>query len=145
MGSKDKSSRDVLHTEASKNVNTETNGIAKPNQAASDNNTVWSTDGVMLVGSSGSNKYHRPDCRFVAKIKNEIYFKSAQELGRITKCHARPAILLDMVTGIFRAISNPGGPWMTGGPFNTVSLFLYSESYSEVILLVELLLIPFSM
>jgi methylphosphotriester-DNA--protein-cysteine methyltransferase len=33
----------------------------------------------MFVGSTGSNKYHRPDCRFVDKIKNKIYFKSSEE------------------------------------------------------------------
>jgi hypothetical protein len=38
----------------------------------------WNDDGI-FVGSTGSNKYHRPDCRFVAKIKKKIYYKSAQD------------------------------------------------------------------
>jgi len=38
----------------------------------------WNDDGI-FVGSTGSNKYHRPACRFVAKIKKKIYYKSAQD------------------------------------------------------------------
>jgi hypothetical protein len=37
-----------------------------------------------LVGSTSSSKYHRPDCRYAAKIKpeNRIYFGSAEEAER---------------------------------------------------------------
>jgi len=44
-----------------------------------DNNKGDAAVGAMYVGSSGSNKYHSLDCRFVDKIKNKIYFKSAEE------------------------------------------------------------------
>jgi hypothetical protein len=39
---------------------------------------------AQLVGSTSSNKYHRPDCRYAAKIKpeNRIYFRSAEEAER---------------------------------------------------------------
>ncbi len=33
----------------------------------------------IFVGSTSSDKYHRPDCRFVSKIKNKIYYKSAED------------------------------------------------------------------
>lgn len=37
-----------------------------------------------LVGSTSSNKYHRPDCRFAVKIKpeNRVYFANAKEAQR---------------------------------------------------------------
>ena len=63
----------------SKNASIETNRISKPNRGAVDNNKGEAVVGGMFVGSSGSNKYHRPECRFVDKIKNKIYFKSAEE------------------------------------------------------------------
>ena len=71
--------RKVLLDHVSKNASIETNGISKPNQAATDNNKGDAVVGGMFVGSSGSNKYHSLDCRFVDKIKNKIYFKSAEE------------------------------------------------------------------
>jgi methylphosphotriester-DNA--protein-cysteine methyltransferase len=36
-------------------------------------------DNEIFVGSTGSNKYHLSDCRFVAKIKNKIFYKSSEE------------------------------------------------------------------
>jgi hypothetical protein len=33
----------------------------------------------IFVGSAGSNKYHRPDCRFVAKIKNKSMIEEAED------------------------------------------------------------------
>lgn len=48
--------------------------------AAKDNNQIADQgDKEIFVGSAGSNKYHRPDCRFVAKIKNKIYYKSSED------------------------------------------------------------------
>jgi hypothetical protein len=38
-----------------------------------------SQDNSIFVGSTESDKYQRPDCRFVAEIKSKIYFKSAEE------------------------------------------------------------------
>ena len=61
----------------SKNASVETNRISKSNRGAVDNNKGEAAVGEVFVGSSGSNKYHRPECRFVDKIKNKIYFKSA--------------------------------------------------------------------
>jgi methylphosphotriester-DNA--protein-cysteine methyltransferase len=37
------------------------------------------SDEAVFVGSAGSTVYHRLDCRFVAKIKNKVYYKSAEE------------------------------------------------------------------
>lgn len=69
----------------SKKASTETNGISRPNRSAVDNNKGEAKVEEMFVGSSGSNKYHRPECRFVDKIKNKIYFKSAQEARKSGK------------------------------------------------------------
>ncbi len=79
LGGEDTAGRKVSLNRVSKNASTETNRISKPNRAAADSNKSDAVVGGMLVGSSGSNKYHRPDCRFVEKIKNKIYFKSAEE------------------------------------------------------------------
>jgi hypothetical protein len=37
-----------------------------------------------LVGSTSSNRYHRPDCRYAIKIKpeNRVYFANADEAER---------------------------------------------------------------
>lgn len=64
---------------ASKNIVTGTNKKSKPNKADINNNKRDSVGEGMFVGSSGSNKYHTPECRFVDKIKNKIYFKSSEE------------------------------------------------------------------
>lgn len=72
-------SKKVVLDRVSKNISTETNKKSKPNKADINSNTRDSVVEGMFVGSSGSNKYHRPDCRFVDKIKNKIYFKSSQE------------------------------------------------------------------
>jgi hypothetical protein len=79
LSGEDTAGRKVSSNRVSKNASTETNRISKPNRVAADNNKSDAAVGGMLVGSSGSNKYHRPDCRFVEKIKNKIYFKSAEE------------------------------------------------------------------
>jgi hypothetical protein len=79
VGDEDTVDRDVLLDHVSRNTSIETNRISKPNRGALDNDKAGSAFGGMFVGSSGSNKYHRPDCRFVDKIKNKIYFKSAEE------------------------------------------------------------------
>ncbi|VVB71719.1 Uncharacterised protein [uncultured archaeon] len=45
--------------------------------------SAFKEEGAMFVGSKGSSskKYHRPDCRFVTRIKekNRIYFQSAED------------------------------------------------------------------
>ncbi len=55
-------------------------------QNGSANEKDGSTNAVSggLVGSTSSNKYHRPDCRFAVKIKpeNRIYFANAEEAER---------------------------------------------------------------
>ena len=79
MGGEETGGRKVLLNRVSKNASTETNRISKPNGAATGSDKSDAVVGGMLVGSSGSNKYHRSDCRFVEKIKNKIYFKSAEE------------------------------------------------------------------
>jgi hypothetical protein len=57
-------------------------GANKDNRTTAANGSVqiadWNDDGI-FVGSTGSNKYHRPACRFVAKIKKKIYYKSVQD------------------------------------------------------------------
>lgn len=79
VSSKDTSVQAVMRNLALKTDDEKTNGITESSQAIVDKDDTGSADDGMFVGSSGSNKYHRPDCRFVAKIKNKIYFKSAQE------------------------------------------------------------------
>jgi hypothetical protein len=79
VGSEDIVSRKVLLDRVSKNASIETNRISKPNKADINSNKGDSVVEGMFVGSTGSNKYHRPDCRFVDKIKNKIYFKSSEE------------------------------------------------------------------
>ena len=78
-GAEDMVGRKATLDHVSKNASIETNGISKSNQAATDNNKGDAVVGGMFVGSSGSNEYHSLDCRFVDKIKNKIYFKSAEE------------------------------------------------------------------
>ncbi|VVB65253.1 Uncharacterised protein [uncultured archaeon] len=77
--SEDTADREVLLNYVSKNASTETDRMSKQNRAAIDKNKGDALVEGMFVGSSGSNKYHRPNCRFVDKIKNKIYFKSAEE------------------------------------------------------------------
>ena len=79
VGGEDTVGQEVLLDRVSKNASIETNRISKPNRGAMDNNKGGAAIGGMFVGSSGSNKYHSPDCRFVDKIKNKIYFKSVEE------------------------------------------------------------------
>lgn len=81
-GSEDIVSRKVVLDRVSKNASIETNKKPKPNKANINSNKGDSVVEGMFVGSSGSNKYHRPDCRFVDKIKNKIYFKSSEVAGK---------------------------------------------------------------
>lgn len=76
---KDSSDLDAVPTRSSKNLGAQPIRTAKQNRAAVESSKIEAKDGVMFVGSTGSNKYHVPDCRFVAKIKNKIYFKSADD------------------------------------------------------------------
>lgn len=79
VGSKDIVGRKVPLNPVSNNAGTETNKVSKPNRATTDDNKGDAVVEEMFVGSSGSNKYHRPGCRFVDKIKNKIYFKGSEE------------------------------------------------------------------
>jgi hypothetical protein len=79
VGGEDAVDRKVQLNRISKSTSVETNRMSNSNRAAMDSNKSDGSVGGMYVGSSGSNKYHRPDCRFVDKIKNKIYFKSAEE------------------------------------------------------------------
>jgi hypothetical protein len=79
LSSEDADGQEEQINHVSKNASIETNRISKSNRGAVDNNKGEAVVGGMFVGSSGSNKYHRPECRFVDKIKNKIYFKSAEE------------------------------------------------------------------
>ena len=85
LSSEDADGQEEQINHVSKNASIETNRISKSNRGAVDNNKGEAVVGGMFVGSSGSNKYHRSDCRFVAKIKNKIYFKSAQEVRKNNK------------------------------------------------------------
>jgi hypothetical protein len=77
--SKDSSGLDVVPVQSSKNIGTQAIRTSKPNRAATESSKIEAKDEGMFVGSTGSNKYHMPDCRFVAKIKNKLYFKSAED------------------------------------------------------------------
>jgi len=55
------------------------NGDNRTTSANGTNQIADSNDHGNFVGSTGSNKYHRPDCRFVYKIKKKTYYKSAQD------------------------------------------------------------------
>lgn len=77
--SKDGSGIDVASAQNSQNQGTEVIRTTKQNLAAVESSKTEAKDDGIFVGSTGSNKYHLPDCRFVAKIKNKIYFKSAED------------------------------------------------------------------
>lgn len=79
VANKDSSDLDIVPTRSSKNPGTQAIGTIKQNRAAVESSKIEAKDDGMFVGSTGSNKYHMPDCRFVAKIKNKIYFKSADD------------------------------------------------------------------
>jgi hypothetical protein len=77
--SRNSSGLDVASAQTSKSPGTQAIRTAKPNRAAVERSKIEAKDDGMFVGSTGSNKYHMPDCRSVAKIKNKIYFKSAED------------------------------------------------------------------
>lgn len=77
--SKDSSGIDLVPTQSSKNQDTDAIRTAKQDRAAVESSKIEAKDDGMFVGSTGSNKYHLPDCRYVAKIKNKIYFTSAED------------------------------------------------------------------
>ena len=55
--------------------------VAKKDASEGNDSAVQSHENAGVVGSATTKKYHRPDCRFVKKIKPEnlIYFESPKE------------------------------------------------------------------